>query len=410
VAGAIDRLIHDWNVDFGAPGDGGRQVSFDDETLRDGLQSPSVSVPSPEQKAEFLDLVERIGVRHADVGLPGAGPRAARDVEALCRAAVERRLALRPNCAARTLESDIVPVLAIAARIGRPIELMLFLGSSPIRAEVEGWTLEDLVARTERWVGFAVERGLPVTFVTEDTTRSRPGHLRRIYQAAARTGASRVCVADTAGHATPLGAWAVVRFVREVLDECGAESVGIDWHGHNDRGLAVANALAAAYAGADRLHGTALGIGERVGNAPIEQLLVNSRLLGWSAHALDHLATYVEHASRMLGVAVPAWAPMVGRDAFRTSTGVHAAAILKARERGEEGVADLVYSAVPASWLGRRQVIDVGPMSGVSNVRCWLREHGYEETPALIERLFGAGKDAERTLSDEELHRLVAGS
>jgi 2-isopropylmalate synthase len=246
-----------------------------------------------------------------------------------------------------------------------------------------------------------------VTFVTEDTTRSQPEHLRRMYQAAVRAGAGRVCIADTVGHATPIGTVAIVRFVRAILDEVGGASVGIDWHGHNDRGLAVANALAAAWAGSDRLHATALGVGERVGNPPMEQLVVNARLLGWVTRPIEHVAEYVAEASRMLGVAVPAWAPMVGRDAFRTSTGVHAAAILKAREKGDEDLADLVYSGVPAAWLGRLQEIEVGPMSGVSNVRCWLRAHGYAETPERVERLFVAGKESGRVLSDEELDALA---
>jgi 2-isopropylmalate synthase len=400
-------LIHDWNRAPGFPVVQNVRVAFDDETLRDGLQSPSVSVPSLEEEISFLHHIAELGVRHADVGLPGAGPRAARDALALCREIDAEGLDIEPNCAARTAEEDIVPVLDIAQQAGHPVELMLFLGSSPLRAYVEGWGLDELVRRAEHWVGFAVARGVPVTFVTEDTTRSQPEHLRRMYQAAVRAGAGRVCIADTVGHATPIGTVAIVRFVRAILDEVGGASVGIDWHGHNDRGLAVANALAAAWAGSDRLHATALGVGERVGNPPMEQLVVNARLLGWVTRPIEHVAEYVAEASRMLGVAVPAWAPMVGRDAFRTSTGVHAAAILKAREKGDEDLADLVYSGVPAAWLGRLQEIEVGPMSGVSNVRCWLRAHGYAETPERVERLFVAGKESGRVLSDEELDALA---
>lgn len=400
-----EDLIHDWNrVGGGSPG---RDVAFDDETLRDGLQSPSVTNPSLDAKLRFLHRVAALHIRHADVGLPGAGPSAARDAEALCREITDARLEISPNCAARTAQNDIVPVLELAQRVGRPVEIMLFVGSSPIRAFVEGWATDEVVARTERWVSFAVERGAPVTFVTEDTTRSAPEDLARLFGTAVRAGAGRVCIADTAGHATPLGAHRIVQFVRGVLRAAGCGDVGVDWHGHNDRGLAVANALAAVLAGADRLHATAFGVGERVGNPPMEQLLVNARLLGWARHDVSRLMEYVEEASAMLAVDIPPWAPMVGRDAFRTSTGVHAAAILKAREKGDEHLADLVYSAVPASWLGRRQVIDVGPMSGVSNVRCWLREHGYPETSELVERIFAAAKEANRTLSQEELHALA---
>ncbi len=407
VALPVGELVHDWNRAW--PASTPRvAVSFDDETLRDGLQSPSVRTPPLEGKVRLLHLMAAVGIGAADVGLPGAGRRAARDAEALCREIVGARLTVAPNCAARTVEKDINPILRIMDRVGIPVEVALFLGSSPIRCVVEAWTLEELVRRTERMVSLAVRHGAPVTFVTEDTTRSRPDTLRVLYQTAVRAGAGRVCVADTAGHADPLGAYAVVRFVREVLDAAGGPEVGIDWHGHNDRGLAVANALAAGLAGASRLHGTVRGVGERVGNPPMEQLLVNARLLGWAQPALERLGEYVEVAAELLGFEVPFGAPVVGRDAFRTGTGVHAAAILKAARRGGQDVVDLVYSAVPAAWLGRRQEIEIGPMSGASNVRAWLLAHGVAWEPELVSRILRAAKKGRRNLTDEEISRLVA--
>jgi isopropylmalate/homocitrate/citramalate synthase len=222
-------------------------------------------------------------------------------------------------------------------------------------------------------------------------------------------GATRICVADTSGHATPTGAFRLVSFLRQMLGEGGAGAVGIDWHGHDDRGLAVANALAAAWAGADRLHATALGIGERVGNPPMEQMLVNARLLGWAQPDLSRLMDYAKHASEMTGLPIAAGAPVVGRDAFRTSTGVHASAIVKAARKGDEDLVDLVYSAVPASWLGRRQEIEVGPMSGASNIRSWLLDHGYADDEGALTRILTAAKRADRTLTDRELHVLAAG-
>jgi len=292
-------------------------------------------------------------------------------------------------------------------RVGAPLEIMMFVGSSPIRCHVEGWTLEHILRRADACIALAVRAGAAVTFVTEDTTRSQPGDVRRLYQAAVRAGASRVCLADTAGSATPAGAMRLVAFVAAALAEAGGAAVGIDWHGHNDRGLALAVALAAGEAGADRLHATVLGIGERVGNPPMEQLLVNARMLGWAAPNLTRLMDYVAFAIQILGIEVPPGAPMVGRDAFRTSTGVHAAAVVKALARGGAELADLVYSAVPASWLARQQEIDVGPMSGSSNVRHWLLTHGYPASQATVERIFAAAKAADRPLSDGELHALA---
>jgi 2-isopropylmalate synthase len=400
------ELFYDWN----RRGTGARalRVSFDDETLRDGLQSPSVANPSLADKLRFIHLVARLGIGSADVGMPGAGGRAGSDAEALCREVAEARLPLRPNCAARTVESDILPILEIAQRSGQAVEVAMFVGSSAIRRDVEGWSLDELLRRVDVCVGLARRHGAPVTFVTEDTTRSHPDDLRALYLAAVRAGATRVCVADTAGHATPLTVLRVVRFVRATLRDSGAD-VGLDWHGHNDRGMAVANALTAAWAGAERLHATALGVGERIGNPPMEQLLLNAALEGWAEPRLELLGEYVSLAAGMLGVAVPAGAPVVGRDAFRTSTGVHASAILKARRRGDRRIEDLVYSAVPASLVGREQVIEVGPLSGTANVRCWLADHGYADDRATVERILAAAKRADRTLSDEQLHALAGG-
>jgi len=401
------ELIFDWNVVDRAAERRPVSVSIDDETLRDGLQSPSVTDPPLEGKLRLLHLMGTLGIGSANVGLPAAGGRPAGDAEALCREIVAAGLPLTPNCAARTTDRDIEAVLAIQERVGIPVEVMLFLGSSPIRCTVEGWSVDELARRAERAVSLAVSHGAPATFVTEDTTRSHPEVLRRLYQAAVRCGATRVCIADTAGHADPLGAHRVVNSVREAVDAAGGTSVGVDWHGHNDRGLAVVNALTAARAGADRLHATVRGIGERVGNPPLEQLLVNIRLLGWARPDLTHLMEYVSVASELLGIAIPAGAPVVGRDAFRTSTGIHAAAIMKAGETGRRELEDLVYSAVPASWVGRFQEIEVGPMSGASNARYWLRQQGLPESRGLVARVLRAAKEAHRILSDAELRSLV---
>jgi len=404
----LRRLVFDWNSVELPSAPFPESVTFDDETLRDGLQSPSARHPSVEERVRLLELAAEVGITSADVGLPGAGVRAAAEVEEVCREIFAAGLPIAPNCAARANEEDIRPILEIGQRLGRPLEVALFLASSPIRAHVEGWSLSDLLERAERHVSFAAKRGAPVTFVAEDGTRSHPDDLRRLYGAAVAAGASRICIADTTGQATPLGAFRLVAFVKQMLGEIGAAGVGIDWHGHDDRGLAVANALAAAWAGADRLHATALGVGERVGNPPMELLLVNARLLGWATPDLSHLMEYVEHASRVVGLAIPPGAPVVGRDAFRTSTGVHASALGKAGLLGGDELVDLVYSAVPASWLGRQQEIEVGPMSGASNVRSWLATHGYPDDEAAVRHILAAAKQADRTLTDDELHALMA--
>jgi 2-isopropylmalate synthase len=379
---------------------------LDDETLRDGLQSPSVTTPSIDDKIRILHLIDSLGIETADIGLPGAGAQVADDVERLAREIVTSGLRVQANCAARTVLADIIPIARISQRVGLSIECCTFIGSSPIRQYAEDWTLDRLVALTEEAVGFAVKEGLSVMYVTEDTTRADPESLRRLYSAAIRAGATRVCVADTVGHATPTGAAAVVRFVQSIVDDCGG-GVGIDWHGHRDRDLAVINSLAAWEAGATRLHGAALGIGERVGNTPMDLLLVNLVLMGLRQDSLLRLGEYCELVARTCGVPMPPNYPVVGRDAFRTATGVHAAAVIKAARKNEAELMDAVYSGVPASLVGREQVIEVGPMSGKSNVVYWLERRGIEATEGRVERIFAAAKHAPSVLGEAEIRALV---
>ncbi len=399
-------LIYDWNVGEGVPERPPRRVQVVDETLRDGLQSPSVADPPIAEKIRALHLQARIGVHGNDIGLPGAGPRAKEAALALAKEIATAKLPIEPYCAARTLRADIDPVIEISQLAGLRIEAATFIGSSPIRQYAEDWDLDRMLRHTEEAVTYSVRNGVPVMYVTEDTTRARPEILRRLYRTAIECGARRVCVADTVGHATPEGAARLVGFIRELVDSTG-EKVGVDWHGHRDRDLAVANALAALRAGADRVHGTILGIGERVGNAPLDLILVNLRLLGWLESDLTALPEYCQLVSRACRVPIPYNYPVLGKDAFRTATGVHAAAVIKAKRKGNDWLADRVYSSVPADWLGLRQKIDVGPMCGESNVVCWLVEHGHDPEPKLVEHLFRLAKQRETVFEDLELEALV---
>jgi len=399
-------LIYDWN-------DAGERwerppfrIQFDDETLRDGLQSPSVRAPSIEDKVRILHLIDALGIDTADIGLPGAGPHVTADVLRLAQEIATQRLKVKANCAARTLRQDIAPIVEVAQKTGIPIEVCTFIGSSPIRQYAENWTVDAMVKHTEDAVTFAVGEGLPVMYVTEDTVRARPDTLRRLFLAAIRCGAKRLCLCDTVGHATPSGAANLVRFAAQVVLESGAD-VELDWHGHCDRGLAVINTLAAIRAGATRVHGCAIGIGERVGNTPMDQLLVNLRLLGWIDNDLTSLPEYCERVSATTGVPVPPNYPVVGRDAFRTGTGVHAAAVIKAYKKGEDWLADRVYSGVPAGIVGRRQEIEVGPMSGESNVVFWLESRGVEASPERVQAVFQRAKSVDRVLSDAEIQAVL---
>jgi 2-isopropylmalate synthase len=399
-------LIHDWNEEGERWERPAGRVQFDDETLRDGLQSPSVRTPSIDDKLRILHLMERLGIDTADIGLPGAGPHVVADVSRLAREIASQRMKITANCAARTLRQDITPVIEISQREGIPIEVCTFIGSSPIRQYAEGWTVDTLLKHTEDAVTYAVSNGLPVMYVTEDTVRAHPDTLRRLFLTAIRAGAKRLCLCDTVGHATPAGAANLVRFAQQVVRESGAE-IGLDWHGHCDRGLAVINTIAAIRAGATRVHGCAIGIGERVGNTPMDQILVNLRLLGWIDNDLAALPEYCELVSRTTGVPIPPNYPVVGSDAFRTGTGVHAAAVIKAEKKGHAWLADRIYSGVPASLIGRRQGIEVGPMSGESNVVYWLESHAIAPTPERVQAVFQRAKSVDRVLTDAEIHAVL---
>jgi 2-isopropylmalate synthase len=402
-------LVYDWNAVGGDPATL-PEVELDDETLRDGLQNPSVTDPPLEDKLRLLHLMEELGIHAVDIGLPGAGPRAVRDATALAREIVDQGLRIRPNCAGRTVLADVRPIAGISQAVGMPVEACLFIGSSPIRQYVEGWSLERMLRTSEEAVGFAVREGLPVMFVTEDSTRARPETLKALYTRAIEWGARRVCLADTTGFATPAGARALVRFVLEEVVAPSGEDVRVDWHGHRDRGFGLANAFAAIEAGARRVHGTALGIGERCGNVEMELLLVNLALMGGHRAPLTALHEYCTTASRALGIPASPGAPVAGRDAFRTATGVHAAALVKAEAKGDTWLADRVYSGFPAAMVGRRQEIEIGPMSGLSNVKYWLRARGYDpDDEALCRRIFEAAKASDHTLTEEEIAGLRAG-
>jgi len=398
-----EDLIYDWNCLPGSFDYTKLHVELDDETLRDGLQNPSVKDPPLPQKRELLHLMVELGIQAADIGLPGGGARAREAVLGIAREIVDNDLPIAANCAARTLKADIAPIAEVSQATGLRLEVGAFIGSSPIRRYAEGWRSSMMRRATEEAVTFAVSEGLDVMYVTEDTTRARPDTLRELYTTAIECGARRICLADTVGHATPHGVRELVRFARELVREAG-EDVKIDWHGHRDRGLGLANCLAAIEEGVDRIHATALGIGERVGNAEMDLLLVNLKLLGAHEGDLTRLPEYCRLAARMCGVSVPHNYPVVGDDAFRTGTGVHASAIIKAIRKGDRWLEDRVYSGVPASEFGLRQRIEVSPVSGLSNVRYWLEENGYDpEDERLCAAVFDLAKRSDHTLTEAEI-------
>lgn len=401
------KYLFDWNLVGEQNSRPPSVVEIDDETLRDGLQGPSVRQPTIDEKIDILYKMSALGIHSADIGYPGASPQVLEHVVTLAELIDHDRLGIKPNCAGRTHPSDILPIAEAQQRSGVALEAAMFLGSSPIRQYVEGWDLDFLVRTTDESVRLAREEELEVMFVTEDTTRAPADVLRKVYTTAIEAGASRICLSDTVGHATPWGVQALVEFACDVVAETG-EDVKIDWHGHCDRGLAVINSIVALVWGATRVHACGLGIGERVGNTPTDALLVNLKLLGWLDVDLHGLPAYCEAISKATDTPVPHNAPAVGKDAFETGTGVHAAAVLKAIQTGDTWFANRIYSGVPADELGREQEITVGPMSGRANAVAWLSKRGLACDEADVEKILATAKASDHVLAEEEILCLLS--
>jgi 2-isopropylmalate synthase len=403
------ELIYDWNsVEKVAPLSPRRRIQFLDETLRDGIQSPSVVDPSIDDKLRLVELANDLGIDTMDIGLPGAGRRAIEDVTTIAEHIKSQKLTVKASCAARTHQHDVQAIIDISQRVGLEIEVLCFIGSSPIRQYAEDWDLARMLKLSADAIDLARKYDLPVAYVTEDTTRSRPEILTRMFTTAVEHGAQRLIVCDTVGHATPDGIRNLLKFTRNMLDGMGRSDVGIDWHGHNDRGLGVVNSIFAIEFGADRIHGTALGIGERVGNAALDQILLNLKLLGeLPDHDLGKLVLWCKTASQATRVPIHPQYPLTGEDAFRTATGVHAAAIIKAEKKGDAWLADRIYSGVPAGMFGKEQAIEIGHYSGESNVVYWLTKRGYEPTQELVAAVLAAAKRGNRVLGDDEIVAVI---
>lgn len=401
-----EEIIYDWNIVDTFHNLDRKEILLFDETLRDGLQSPSVINPKVEEKLKMIFLMEDVGIHNVNIGLPGAGEKSYSDCLKIAKRVANDKLKIKLAAAARTLEDDIRPIVTISQKAGIEIEVMSFIGSSPIRQLAEEWNMDILLKYSANAIDFATREYLPVTFVTEDTTRSRPANLYRLFKNAIDHGAKRLCLCDTVGHVTPDGIRALMRFVNNILEGLGVK-IGIDWHGHNDRGMSLTNSLWALQWGADRVHGTALGIGERVGNTPMDQLIVNLKLLGGIKRDVQKLLDYCMYAAKITGFKIPTNYPVVGRDSFRTATGVHASAMIKALKKGDTYLSDRIYSGVPAGMFGKEQEIEIGPMSGMSNVIFYLQKRNIPFDEELAKKILEKAKKSNRILTENEIKRII---
>lgn len=388
--------IHDWQGEISYP-----PVKLQDETLRDGLQAPNVSHPTLEQKQTLLHLMDELGIDGADIGFPGSGERHISDVVGLAKYKQQNNLGINLSCAGRTIEADVLPIIYASELAGEPFEVDLFIGSSEIRKLAQNWNLDDMKKKVEQSITLAVKEGLPVMFVTEDSTRASRETIIALHEVAINAGAKRICIADTVGFATDINTTNLIRFYKQEIVK--DRDIKLDWHGHRDRYFAESNALIAAREGVDRVHGTALGVGERCGNTIMEALLVNFKIEGIKDNDISRLMEYSNFASQILKRPIPENAPIIGVEAFNTASGVHADAILKSYLQGRPDLAGLVYAPFNPGIIGRSVDVRVGPMSGRSNIILALKRLDIEQNDDLIESLYEIAKRSNQILSDREL-------
>ncbi len=401
---ASPSALYDWN----APPTGRRAIDVADATFSDGVQSPSVIDPSQPDKRRLLARMSELGLRSASIGVPGMGPRQFADALDLARELMRGQWPIDASCGVRASVKDVATALDVRERSGLDVELAIAVPASPIRLEAEGITLDRLQEVTETAIAFAVRAGARVAGVLEDASRTPPEVLAVLIRHLLALGASAIRVCDSVGHAMPDGTRALIRFATEQVKGRGGRAIRVEWQGQQDRGMALANALAAVDAGADRVLASALGLGERSGTVPMELLLTNLRLAGRWPHTLGALAEYCETAAAAFGVRIAPAHAVVGADAFRTGTGSHATALVKALRAGDRWLADNVCTGVPASLVGAESRIDVSPVSGLSNVRWWLSQHGYDPTDLVLMReLLLAVKQTQRVASDDELRSMA---
>lgn len=392
--------IHRWGPEIPE----GKQFCLVDTTLRDGIQAPGIEQPSLEQKLAIIDFDARIGIEVVDVCLPGIGGSCYKEGVECARYIAKNHPHMEIVVLARTTQSDVDATLRFSEEAGVPLSVVLFRGSSDLRLLAEGWDEQQIIDDMYDYTRLLVSGGQKVVCSTEDTTRTRPDFLEKIFLAGKDGGAKEFCIADTVGYTDPFSVENQSRWVREKL---GSACLGLHFHGHNDIGMAVANSLAALKGGADKIHVTWRGVGERAGNTPLEAFLGVLYTFGIEKYDLSMLVGGSQMVSEIFNRPIPVDSPLIGDAVYTTSTGIHAAGIHKAEQRGQKYLADIVYSAVPPSILGRKHTINIGPLSGRHNVERVLEKLEIPVTEKLVKALLKAAKLLNRDLSSKEIGTII---
>ena len=366
------------------------EVGFYDTTLRDGEQTVGV-VLMPEEKLEIARALSDAGVERIEAGFPRVSADDWEAVKLIAEAGLEAEI----WGFSRAVRADVEALVELGVRasvIESPI--------SELKLRALGVSGEEMLNRIRAAVAYAVENGIRVAYFGVDSTRAEPDFYDAAYAAAVEAGAVEVVVVDTIGVAGPE---AVAELVGRTRERLGPE-IPVHFHGHNDFGLATANALAAVRAGARWIHGTVNGMGERAGNANLGEVALALRAVYGVETALDlgRARVLADRVRELSGYALEPWKPLVGENLFRRESGAVASQF-----HDPEAIEPYSSSLVAAE----RSIV-LGKKSGLDSIRIKSAELGLElpedAQPAVLEAVKRLGIEKRGLVTDEEFRRVVA--
>ncbi len=364
--------------------DTGTRVRIFDTTLRDGEQSPGVSI-TPEQKLQIAIKLDRLGVDAIEAGFPIVSHGEVQAIRNIKKAGLNAEI-----CGlARTLSSDIDLVINCDLSY-----VHTFIATSDIHMQYKlKMAPEEVIQKAVNAVEYAKSHGLQVEFSAEDATRSDLTFLTKVFRAVGEAGADRIDIPDTVGYATPEFISNLVGMIKEQI------SVPISLHCHNDFGLAVANSIAGINAGATCAHVTVNGLGERAGNASLEEFVMALQCLYKKEHNINTKLLYEtsKSVSNIMGIAVQANKAIIGENAFGHESGIHTHGILNN---------PLTYEPIDPEMVGRKRWLQAGKHAGAHGIRAMLEDFGIECTDEQLHKIVEKQKnlaDKGKSISTAEL-------